>query len=186
MNAITRMMKRYIKTPLKYALPLLFIGSLALVSISGCTSSTTPTATPTTNAATSTLGLTPLLKKIEPTLKQQYGSGISSGVSEGNNVVSVKWTTKDGWSATAAIDDRGTVDAASTAFNTLKTPDSTQKSDPGNETGFGRAAATAALGHTPTVKNDAYLTGTGNWAGINNEYLQYDQIFIQIEYTAPS
>ena len=32
------MMKRYIKTPLKYALPLLFIGSLALVSISGCTS----------------------------------------------------------------------------------------------------------------------------------------------------
>jgi hypothetical protein len=32
-------MKRYIKTPLKYALPLLFIGSLVLVSISGCTSS---------------------------------------------------------------------------------------------------------------------------------------------------
>ena len=41
MNPIARMMKRYIKTPLKYALPLLFIGSLALVSISGCTSSTT-------------------------------------------------------------------------------------------------------------------------------------------------
>ena len=38
MNPITRMMKRYIKTPLKYALPLLFIGSLVLVSISGCTS----------------------------------------------------------------------------------------------------------------------------------------------------
>jgi hypothetical protein len=42
------MMKRYIKTPLKYALPLLFIGSLVLVSISGCTSNeNTPTATPT-------------------------------------------------------------------------------------------------------------------------------------------
>ncbi len=40
MNPIARMMKRYIKTPLKYALPLLFIGSLALVSISGCTSPT--------------------------------------------------------------------------------------------------------------------------------------------------
>ena len=38
MNPITRIMKRYIKTPLKYALPLLFICSLALVSISGCTS----------------------------------------------------------------------------------------------------------------------------------------------------
>jgi hypothetical protein len=34
------MMKRYIKTPLKYALPLLFIGSLVLVSIAGCTSPT--------------------------------------------------------------------------------------------------------------------------------------------------
>jgi hypothetical protein len=41
MNPITRMMKRYIKMPLKYALPLLFIGALVLVSISGCTSSST-------------------------------------------------------------------------------------------------------------------------------------------------
>jgi len=49
------MMKRYIKTPLKYALPLLFIGSLALVSISGCTSSTSnPTATTNTTTATAT------------------------------------------------------------------------------------------------------------------------------------
>jgi hypothetical protein len=51
MNPIARMMKRYIKTPLKYALPLLFIGALALVSISGCTSSTNPTATPTATPA---------------------------------------------------------------------------------------------------------------------------------------
>jgi len=40
------MMKRHIKTPLKYALPLLFIGALVLVSISGCTSPASPTATP--------------------------------------------------------------------------------------------------------------------------------------------
>ncbi len=36
MNPIIRMMKRYIKTPLKYALPLLFIGSLVLVATTGC------------------------------------------------------------------------------------------------------------------------------------------------------
>ena len=30
MNPIFRMMKRYIKTPFKYALPLLFIGALVL------------------------------------------------------------------------------------------------------------------------------------------------------------
>lgn len=49
MNPIARMMKRYIKTPLKYALPLLCIGVLVLaVSMSGCTSSTSsPTTTPT-------------------------------------------------------------------------------------------------------------------------------------------
>ena len=59
MNPIARMMKRYIKTPLKYALPLLFIGSLVLVSISGCTSTNntataTPTATPRATATART------------------------------------------------------------------------------------------------------------------------------------
>jgi Domain of unknown function (DUF4352) len=48
MNPITRMMKRYIKMPLKYALPLLFIGALVLASTTGCTSNTsTSSATPT-------------------------------------------------------------------------------------------------------------------------------------------
>jgi len=55
-------MKRYIKTPLKYALPLLFIGALVLVSISGCTSPTnsnqaassaSTTTSPTTSASAS-------------------------------------------------------------------------------------------------------------------------------------
>ena len=74
MNPITRMMKRYIKTPLKYALPLLFIGALVLVSISGCTSSTSnPTATPSA-APTSTASFDPALKKMEPVLKAEYTS----------------------------------------------------------------------------------------------------------------
>lgn len=38
MNPIVRMMKRYIKMPLKYALPLLFIGALVLSATTGCTS----------------------------------------------------------------------------------------------------------------------------------------------------
>jgi hypothetical protein len=44
------MMKRYINVPLKKALSLLFICALVLVSISGCISSTNPTATPTVTA----------------------------------------------------------------------------------------------------------------------------------------
>ena len=177
-------MKRYIKMPLKYALPLLFICSIVLVSISGCTSSTTPTATPTAQTTSSTLGLTALLKKMEPTLKSQYGSGVSEGA--GHDGVYVTWTTPDGWNATADISDRGSTANASMAYNSLSTPDTTDKLDVGNATSFGHAAATAALGHTPTVSNDAYLTGVGQWVGTNMEYLQYDQIFIQISYNAPT
>jgi len=40
MNPVARTMKQYIKTPLKYALPLLLIGALVLVSMSGCLSRT--------------------------------------------------------------------------------------------------------------------------------------------------
>jgi hypothetical protein len=54
MNPIARMMKRYIKTPLKYALPLLFIGALVLVSISGCTSPAATSPSPTAQQATVT------------------------------------------------------------------------------------------------------------------------------------
>jgi hypothetical protein len=50
MNPVARMMKRYIKMPLKYALPLLFIGALVLASTTGCVSSTNNnTITTTTN-----------------------------------------------------------------------------------------------------------------------------------------
>jgi hypothetical protein len=41
MNPIAEMMKRYIRMPLKYALPLLFIGALVLVSTTGCTTTNT-------------------------------------------------------------------------------------------------------------------------------------------------
>src|SRR5665647_821505 len=43
MTPIVRMMKRYIKMPLKYALPLLFISALVLISTTGCVSNTTTT-----------------------------------------------------------------------------------------------------------------------------------------------
>lgn len=36
MNPIARTMKRYINTPLKYALPLLFVGALVLSATTGC------------------------------------------------------------------------------------------------------------------------------------------------------
>jgi len=73
MNPMIRMMKRYIKTPLKYALPLLFISSLALVSISGCTSSTSSTPNTqidntTTSVATATTTATAPTVTAQPTV----------------------------------------------------------------------------------------------------------------------
>jgi archaellum component FlaG (FlaF/FlaG flagellin family) len=41
MNPIAKMMKRYVKMPLRYALPLLFICALVLVATTGCTSQNT-------------------------------------------------------------------------------------------------------------------------------------------------
>jgi hypothetical protein len=43
MNSIVKMMKRYIKMPLKKALPLLFICALILVATTGCTSTSNTT-----------------------------------------------------------------------------------------------------------------------------------------------
>ncbi len=62
MNPIVRMMKRYIKMPLKYALRLLFIGALVLASTKGCTSSNGPPATPKVKA---TVAATATVKAIE-------------------------------------------------------------------------------------------------------------------------
>jgi len=45
------MLKRPIKTPLKYAVPFIFIGALVLVSMSGCLSRTSTSSLPTATAA---------------------------------------------------------------------------------------------------------------------------------------
>lgn len=51
MNPIARVMKRYVEKPLRYALPLLFIGALALVSVSACTALATTSPSPAASAA---------------------------------------------------------------------------------------------------------------------------------------
>jgi hypothetical protein len=98
MNPIVRMMKRYINLPLKYALPLLFIGALVLASTTGCAENTaTPTPTvKATVAATTTVKTTatpkttvsfdPLLAKLVPTLKAEYGSNMVEQRAKGTNI----------------------------------------------------------------------------------------------------
>ena len=70
-NPIAKMMKRYIKMPLKKALPLLFIGSLALVATTGCLTSTT-----TQNSSGSGSGNAGVAVTI---ISQQTASQVGSG-----------------------------------------------------------------------------------------------------------
>jgi len=72
MNPIVRMIKRYIKTPLKYALPLLFIGALVLVATTGCVS-TKNTTQSASGGGTGEAGVA--VKINSQTTKSQLGSG---------------------------------------------------------------------------------------------------------------
>jgi hypothetical protein len=51
---------------------------------------------------------------------------------------------------------------------------------------FAQQTATVALGHVPTTVNDAYLKGTGEYTGVDDEYLQYAQLFVQTTVTPSS
>ena len=195
MNPITRMMKRYIKTPLKYALPLLFIGALVLVSISGCVSMPTPTVSPTaTSSATATAKATatcsttavfdPLMTKIANALKPQYGNAVENRPNNGSNVGGgeVFVSFQNGSTITTVeIRNEGSTENASRTFSVLSTPTAgVDVKDPSKVTHFGETAVTTALGHPPTTVNDVYLRGVGDqYQGVDNEYIQYDQIFIQ-------
>jgi hypothetical protein len=92
------MMKRYIKTPLKYALPLLFIGALVLVSTTGCVdnTNTTESVTPTNSPAQSMTARLDqsftnqgfvIVKPFNETTNQ-YGNIVYSGtINDGDNVL---------------------------------------------------------------------------------------------------
>jgi len=189
-------MKRYIKMPLKYALPLLFICSIALVSISGCTSSTSsPTATPSATP-TSTASFDPVLTKMEPVLKAEYSSS-GANVTITETPASASQSTdmlnfgvyypQNGTTITATITNQG-ASQATAQLNSLSASDVSNGGvkDPTLLTGFGLQAATAGLGHAPTTITDIAIRGTGNNEGINTEYIQYDSILIQLTTTTTS
>ena len=142
MNPITRMMKRYIKMPLKYALPLLFIGSLVLVSTTGCTDNTatpTPTATPTATSG----GHDAFLSKWADAYKSDALSGSQSGLT--HHTVDITWDNatpplqtvevNNGWFNDASvmqgihaiITKYPTTAEATKVFNTMTTDSDTGK-----------------------------------------------------------
>ncbi len=180
MNPITRMMKRYIKTPLKYALPLLFICSVALVSISGCTSTTSPTATPSATpsaAPTTTAAFDPLLVKLEAALKTEYPSMIVTqnppDASHTTDYLSFAYGLPNG--NTISVDvTNGTASGQADYFSVIASTNdlvSGQFVDTANATHFGQSAATSVLGSGMTVQ-DVNIAQTGS-PYLSDEYMLY-------------
>lgn len=86
----------------------------------------------------------------------------------------------------AEIRNEGSIDAASSAFKTASKCLSGGIEDAGSKTSFGLDEATVALGHTPTTVNDVYCKGTGEYAGIDTETIQYDQLIVTTTVTPSS
>jgi hypothetical protein len=160
MNPITRMMKRNIKTPLKYALPLLFIGALLLVSTAGCTVQT-QTTSPTNQAD---------ITSYPPSGQHSQLVQALAKVRE-NNPYTIQWlndTTAQvtyNWteSGTAFTDidtfaQFPTVDAATAYFYSLQPQYPLKDTD-----SHGLPAAySLATGHDPTVIRALYSDGYHN------------------------
>ena len=178
MNPIAKMMKRYIKTPLKYALPLLCIGVLVLsVSISGCTSSeNAPTETPTTSAT-----LAPVLQTVESQLKTTYADP-SYNLTVGEENSNLHFRLNDhGVVIDGNIYSYDSIDSANDSINTLW---ATMVHDPGFTPVMTpphfemMPIATAALGHTPTTEFDGSFLQVGSSPPMYTDIVQYDTLVL--------
>jgi hypothetical protein len=179
LNPITRMMKRYIKTPLKYALPLLFIGSLVLVSISGCTSSTnttssaTPTATPAANTNNVDAMLASIMGQIPKKNNDTSSWGAQASIPGQVSRVSFSWGNYDG----ADISHFNTVANATIQYNKLVKNYVNQSYSTETPVFWGLSYYTNASGHAPTVKN-AQTFYVGGDSKIHESFIQYDNVVI--------
>jgi hypothetical protein len=174
----------------------LFLLGVVVVALGGggsnssSTISTSPTAAPTAAAAapsaassaTPPSSFDPVLAKMEPTLKAEYGA---ANVTQEAAAIRVDVTYENGTNTLAVIDNRGASEA-SASVNFLSGQDISNGyvNSPGLTTNFGLQAATVALGHAPSEVKDIFVKGTGNNAGMNEEYIQYDSLYIDVYYTA--
>ncbi len=173
-------------TPLRRTLPLLLICSLLLVSITGCTSSSsnpapsaafTPAASETKSSAAADFD--PILTKLAESLRSEYGDAVEQRRTNVDSDAVFVTFELNGRNTAVEIRNEGSVDAANRTFEALSACTSGDASRSSGATHFGQHATTDALGYAPTTVKDVYCTGTGEFAGIDNEYIQYDQLFIQ-------
>jgi len=152
------------------------------------TSTATPSAAPSAAPTATTAGFDPILTKMADALSKQYNTTVSKwpkNATQDRDTITVSVEGANGKITTAEISNYGTTAAATGIYKMMATPISNSVSSPASVTYFGEQAATVALGHTPTTVNDYYSKGTGDYAGLDNEYIQYDQLFIATTVTSP-
>ena len=163
---------------------LFLLGVAALAVGGGGSNSSTSTPTPTSS-------FDPILSKMEPMLKAEYTSPnaiitiYESPKNAGQSVDELRFIMNypaNGTTIGAVISNEGAGQAAA-GVNSLSASDISSGGVQGTPTSFGLQAATVALGHVPSTVNDVYVKGTGNNEGIDNEYIQYDSLFVQVMYT---
>jgi hypothetical protein len=197
------MMKRYIKMPLKYALPLLFVCALIFASTAGCTSSTSPAATATVKAtvvttampkATTTAGFDPLLATLESKLKSQFAANkittkqLPKSANSVYDELIITVSLPNGDNVTAVFRNYSSVAGATNYYAAMAKEDASTNGQ-ANPTYFGQEAMKAALGHAPTVvKDTALLLEAGGAAPtpVDYEVIQYDTIVVTINHIWPN
>ena len=167
--------------------------TLAL-GIAGCTSplnsgspSTQQANSTATQQPTATSGFDPILTKMAAELTKAYNTTVSKQPKNGtgsHDFIFLAFDTPHNTITHAQVTNYGTTAAATSVYNLFATPAGGSVPSPASVTHFGEQAATVALGHTPTTVNDYYLKGTD--VGTDNEYIQYDQLFVETTVTSSS
>ena len=194
--------------PLKYALPLLFIGVLVLASTTGCVSTPTdatptPKVTPTVKAsvattamptATATAGFNPLLATLQSKLKSQYAANkmttkqLPKKTDQSIDELVVTVSLPNGDNVTALFRNYSSVADATKYYEMMAKEDSTTNGH-ANPTYFGQDAVKAALGHSPIVVKDTALqlqAGGATPTPVDYEVIQYDTIVVTINHIWPN
>jgi len=169
---------------------LLVIVSAAMSGNNSNTSTPTPTAAATTSvkatatpsaAPSNNSSFDPVLAAMMPGLKAEYGA---ANVTQEAAAIRVDVTYENETSLIAIIDNRGASEASASVdfLSGQQINEGNYTNAPGLVTHFGLDAATAGLGHAPSAVKDIYVKGTGDNNGVNEEYIQYDSLYLDVMY----
>jgi hypothetical protein len=178
MNPIVKMTKRYLKMPLKYALPLLFIGALVLASTTGCVDTPAmPTPTTTGTDAFRMQSFIDQVNEHEKGVTLENFTRLQINASTGD-VDAVTWHNDTTF---VYIYHFNSLDNATANYNKNVVPETKNIVRQEAPNAWGLSYYTNVTGHAPTVKKvqTNYVGGTYQ---MHQTAIQYDKITILYAY----